>query len=213
MGRYAPPRDPTDDIARQTNGHSVNTTARFLIAGTLFAFSGFAWAGPDTEAIPALQAAADVLREAGGADAAFLPAGMVRTSWSSDNLASVLRYPTDELAVVKLRGSQLRAALERSVSLFPSPNDSFLQISNLDVTFSRTAPADSRIKSARIGGGAIDDARSYSVAMPATLARGGLGYFKVWDKSQIERIVAGVTLETILRGKHAYDSAPRWQPS
>lgn len=184
---------------------------RHLVLGGLILISAWATAqNPAVEAFGPAQSAADALRSAAGADAAFLPAGMIKESFDRDNLASLLQYPTDELAVVSLRGSQIRQALERSVSLFPSPNTSFLQLSNLEATFSRTAAADRRIVSVRIGGGNLDDGRSYNVAMPGSLARGALGYFKVWSGAPVRIVQEGQTLETILKGKRASDSAPRW---
>jgi 2',3'-cyclic-nucleotide 2'-phosphodiesterase (5'-nucleotidase family) len=178
--------------------------------GLTLGLTGAAFAGPGTEAFGPAQAAADVLRSAAGADACFLPAGMIRESGTPDNLASILQYPTDELAVVDLKGAQIRAALERSVSLYPSSSTGFLQLSGIEATFSRSAPVDKRIVSVAIGGSRLDDAKSYSVAMPVSLARGGYGYFKVWDKNQITRTLENATLESLLKGKRGSDSPPRW---
>lgn len=170
-----------------------------------------ALAGPDTEPTVGAQAAADALREAAGADAAFLAAGMVRDTFDPSDLSTILRYPSDEVAVVNLRGSQIRQALERSVSLAPSPSDSFLQLSGLEATYSRSARPEARIQSVSVGPTRLDDARTYTVAMPGTLARGGLGYFKIWDRSQIVKTLDGMTLSQILKGRRAGDSAPRWR--
>lgn len=178
----------------------------------LFALSvlGHATGGPDSEAHGPSQNIADAMRSAAGAEIAFLPAGMLKDKGDAANLASWLQFPTDEVAVVSLRGAQIKLALERSVSLFPSPNSSFLQVSGLQVTFSRSAPADRRIQSVTVGAAALDEGRTYSVAMPFTLARGGLGYFKVWDRNQITRTLAGTSLESLVRGKPSENSAPRW---
>lgn len=168
-----------------------------------------AWAGPDTEAYAPAQIAADVLREAAGAEIAFLPAGMLKDAHQSDNLASLLQYPTDELAVVSLRGSQIKLALERSVSLFPAPCSAFLQVSGLEYTFSKSASPDSRVLSVLVGEQKLEPGRTYTVAMPATIARGGLGFFKIWNRDQISRVLPGVTLESLLRGKATSPSAAR----
>lgn len=163
-----------------------------------------------TEAYGPAQAAADVLRAAAEVDAAFLPAGMLKDQHDSGNLASLLQYPTDELAVLSLRGSVVRQALERSISLYPSPSSAFLQLSNLEVTFSKSAAADKRIVAVRLGGAPLDDGRTYTVAMPGSLARGGLGYFKVWSNAPLRTVQAGRTLEDFLKGKPATPSAARW---
>jgi 2',3'-cyclic-nucleotide 2'-phosphodiesterase (5'-nucleotidase family) len=168
-----------------------------------------AQAGSDAN-LPA-QAAADVLRSAAKADIAFLPSGMLRdTPVQRDNLASLLQFPTDELAVVGLKGSQVKAALERSVALHPSPSSSFLQLSGLEVTFSKSADPDRRVVSVTVGQNRLDESKTYAVAMPSTLARGGLGYFRCWERSAISRTLTGVTLESLLKGKPYTDTKPRW---
>lgn len=157
------------------------------------------------------QAIADLLRKAGEADFAFVPAGVVRNVNPNGSLAEVLEYPTDQVCVVELKGSQIKLALERSVTLFPMGNGAFLQLSGMTVTFKPTAPVDHRVVSVRLqNGGTLEDARSYTVAMPATLARGGLGYFKVWDKTQIVKTLDGATLESVVKGQPMIVTDPRW---
>lgn len=147
---------------------------------------------------PMAQAAADVVREAAGADIAFLAAGLLKES--TGDLASIMRYPTDEIVVITLSGAQLKKALERSLSNYPQPNDGFLQISGMTVVFSESAPPESRILEVKVGDALLSAGRQYTAAMPATLARGALGYFKIWDRSQISRN-SGQTLESKLKGK------------
>lgn len=170
--------------------------------------TGAAIAGPDTEAHAPSQNIADALREAAGAEAAFIPAGMLRES-TSRALAEFLQYPTDQIAVVQLTGAQIRQALERSVSLYPSPNSSFLQLAGMEVAFSRSAQPERRITSVSVGGGALSDSRTYSVAMPRTLARGGLGYFKVWEREAITTTLE-ITLADAVGGRQAEPSPARW---
>jgi 2',3'-cyclic-nucleotide 2'-phosphodiesterase (5'-nucleotidase family) len=188
---------------------NVLRSLRAVAASALILGSGAAWCSPETEAFAPAQAAADVLREAAGAEIAFLPAGMLKSAFEPENLASLLQYPTDELAVVNLRGSQIRLAFERSVSLFPSPSSAFLQLSGIEFTFSRSAAPDSRVLTITLDGQRLDPNRTYSVAMPATIARGGLGYFRVWNRDQIARVMTGVTLESLLRGRPVKASPAR----
>jgi len=183
---------------------------RSIILLSFFSLSVLAFAGPETEAHGPSQNIADVLREAAGAEAGLIAAGMIKTGNDTD-LGSFLRYPTDEVAVVELKGSQLRSALSRSVSLFPSPYDSFLQLSNMEATFRKSATPDNRLETVMLGGQKLDDSRTYKVAMPLTLARGGLGYFRIWDKKQITKTLDGVTLEDLMSGKKVTPSAPRWK--
>lgn len=164
----------------------------------------------ETGASSAAQAAADAIKSAAGTDGAFLAAGLVKDSFQKDKLETILQYPTDEIVVLNLTGSQLRQAFERSLSLYPQPNTSFLQISGFEVTYSKSASPNKRVVSVTAGGSALQDSKTYTVAMPSSLGRGGLGYFKIWDKSNISKTLTGTTVESALRGKSASDTSPRW---
>ena len=168
-----------------------------------------AFAGHDTEATSGGQFVADLLREAGGDDLAFMPADGLRAKFEVDYFKTILKYPTEGISVVSLTGLQIRQALERSVSLSPTPNDGFLQVSNVEFSYNPRQEPDRRVISVTIAGAKLDEKRTYSVAMPANLARGGLGYFKVWDREEIKKSLAGVTMEDILDQKVFRDSAPR----
>jgi len=165
---------------------------------------------PDSEAHGPSQMIADQIRSAAGSDAAWVPAGMLKDSFSPNDLATLVQFPSEEVAVVNLRGSQVRAALEKAISIYPASSSAFLQVSGLEVVFSKSAPPDKRIVSVTIGGGKLDDGRNYTIAMPLTLARGGYGYFKVWDKNQITRTLENTTLDSLLKGKRAAETSPRW---
>jgi 2',3'-cyclic-nucleotide 2'-phosphodiesterase (5'-nucleotidase family) len=169
------------------------------------------WAseGPGTEAHLPSQAAADVLREFTGADGAFLAAGLVKENYRSDNLASLLQYPTDEVVVVSLKGSQIKQAFERSLSFYPQSNNSFLQLSGFEVTFSKNAPSGQRVVAVMAGSAKLDEDRTYTVAMPNTLARGALGYNLIWDKSKITKKF-DETVESVLKGRKFVETSPRW---
>lgn len=159
------------------------------------------------------QCAADALRDYAHADGAFIAAGLLKASMQKDNLAALFEFSSDEIVVVKLNGSQLKEAFERSLSVYPMPNSSFLQISGFQVAFDGSAPIGQRVKSATALGTPIDNSRTYTIAMPARLARGGFGYFKIWDKADIVQTIAGATVETALKGKPVIDTSPRWVAS
>jgi len=183
---------------------------RTKLSVLLIAAATLSWAGPETEATAAGQSIADALRDAAKTDFGFIAAGLMKTG-NGEDLAGFVQYPADEIAIVKLTGKQIRSALERSVSLFPSPNPGFLQVSGLEITFSRSASIDSRITSVSANGAGLDPTRTYTVAMPGGLARGGLGYFTIWDKSAIDRTLSGVTLESVVKGKSASSRGLRWK--
>lgn len=156
------------------------------------------------------QAAADALRSAAQSDGAFIAAGLLKESFQGDNLASMMQYPTDEIVIVRLKGSEVRQAFEQSLKLFPQENTSFLQISGFEVEFSAGGDPGKRVLNVKAGNGELDENRVYSIAMPATLGRGGSGYFKIWDRSKIIATVPDVTVESVLRGKKASESRQRW---
>jgi len=166
--------------------------------------------GPDVGAHSASQSAADVIRDFVKSDGAFLAAGILKKPYQKDNLASLLQYPTNTIVVLSLTGAQIKEAFERSVALYPQPNGCFLQISGFNVTFQKNGPPYSRIVSVTAGGAKLDEAKSYNIAMPSDLAHGGLGYFKVWENAKTVKTFDKITIEEVLRGKHAVDTPARW---
>ncbi len=158
------------------------------------------------------QAAADVLRAFAGTDGAFLAAGLVKQDYSRDDLSTLLQYQSDELVVVTLTGKEIKQAFERSVNFYPEPNASFLQVSGFEVTFAKNPEASPRVITVTVNGSRIEDARTYTVAMPSSLGRGALGYFKIWDKSKITKTFTGQTAEATLKNKKFVETSPRWLP-
>jgi hypothetical protein len=187
-------------------------TSRTLLALTLCLAGTSALAQDDPQAGPhaAAQSAADALRQAAGSDGAFIAAGLIVRPKAKD-LAQMMQFATDEILVLSLSGSQIRRAFEKSVSIYPHPNSSFLQVSGFEITFSRSASPDKRVTSITVSGAPLQDGRTYTVAMPASLGRaGGFGYFTIWDQSTPTRTLTGATVESVLRGKSPSPSSPRY---
>jgi 2',3'-cyclic-nucleotide 2'-phosphodiesterase (5'-nucleotidase family) len=176
----------------------------------LFSLVASAFGGPDTESFGPGQAIADEIRSVAGTDIAWIPAAMLEDEGKGD-LSTYLKFGTDEISIVSLTGEQIKLALERSVNLYPTPNPSFLQISGLEVSFSKSAAPDSRIRTVLVNGIELNSKQSYDVAMPITIARGGLGFFTVWKKTSITRTMEGTTLEKILKGKSGFARTSRWK--
>lgn len=181
--------------------------SRTLAASFVFVLSVFAHAQGKSAIAPG-QSIADVLKEATGADLAFMPQGMFTPG--AGDLAKQVQYATDTASVVSLTGTQIRGALERSVSLFPTESPAFLYVSGLSFSFNPGAAAEKRVTEVQVGGSPLDPARKYRVAMPGNLAKGGLGYFKLWSKQAVDP-QAFPTLEDLLKGKSATASEPRWR--
>ena len=157
------------------------------------------------------QAAADAIKTAAATDGAFVAAGVLKDGYDkTQDLASMLLYPEDQIMVLKLTGAQVRDALERSVSLYPQPNSSFLQLAGFEATFNKNASDGHRITSVTANSSALNNASTYTVAMPARLAQGGYGYFKCWHDSDIVKTIENATVESVLKGKSYTDSSPRW---
>jgi len=185
--------------------------SRTLIFTTLALFAGQVLADdkPDVGPNLAAQSAADALRDFAGADGAFIAGGQLKDSFDRNDLSTMLQYATDEVVVLNLTGEQIKQAFERSISLFPSANQSFLQISGFEVSFRKSASA-VRIVSVTANGNALENSHTYSVAMPMNLARGAVGYFRVWDAKHSAKTFPQTSMETVLKGKKATDGSPRW---
>jgi len=164
---------------------------------------------PSTGAHLASQCAADAIRREAGSDGAFLAAGYVNPSYDPNNLASLLQFPAEHIVVLNLTGSDIRAALQRSASLYPEPNTSFLQLSGFTVEFRGSGSAAGRILNVTVGGAPLEMSKTYTIAMPSGLAEGALGYFKIWDKSKIAKTL-DITVEKALAGKPYLPTTPRW---
>lgn len=138
----------------------------------------------------------DALRDASGAEVAWLPAtafhevSLSRDTPPAEMVTRLLPYRDDRIVVLKLTGAQVLQALERSLTLYPQPNAGFLQVSGLQVTFDPAKPAGERVVQVLIGTEnkqELQPQQEYRVATSVTLAYGALGYFKVWDRSAVER--------------------------
>ena len=184
-----------------------------LIGCLLFSFtSAFAEDGPDSGAHSPSQCAADAIREFASSDGAFLAAGLLKSSFKKENLATLLEYPNNSIVVLSLTGTQIRAAFERSVSIYPQPSEIFLQISGFEVTFKKSGAPNNRIVSITVNGSKLEETQSYTIAMPSSLAHGGLGYFKIWENAKTVKTFDKTTIEQVLKGNKASDTSPRWLP-
>jgi len=182
----------------------------FALPLAILACAAFAQSSdPSTGAHLASQAAADAIRKEAGSDGAFIAAGYINPNYDSNNLATLVQYPAEKIVVLNLTGSDIKAALQRSASLYPEPNMSFLQISGFNVEFRGSGPAAARILNVAVNGLPLEMSKTYTVAMPAGLAGGALGYFKIWDKSKIAKTLDS-TMEHALSGKPYLPTAPRW---
>jgi len=118
---------------------------------------------------------------------AFKPGTIPADNPTAQQIASLLQTPDEKWAVSKLTGAQIRAALERSLSRLPLPSSAFLQVSGLKVKYDPQAPRNHRITSLQTNTGPLEINKKYQVVMPLFLAKGGSGYFQIFDKDDIVR--------------------------
>lgn len=168
---------------------ALGTLAKAQTVGTTA--TDVSWAGSRTRETTAGNLVADAVRSAASADVAIVAADALtgatvsRGALTEAGLKSLLTDPEDEIATLVLTGAQLKVVLERSVGAHPRPFDGFLQVSGLTLTFDNGRPARDRVTEVRVNGATLDANRRYRVATMATLAGGGLGYFRIWDARDV----------------------------
>lgn len=136
----------------------------------------------------------DAIRAQVKADVALITASELKETIipkgdiSAKDVASAITYQNDPIVVLKLRGDQIRQALERGVAIYPQKNLGFLQVSGLRFAFDPTKPKESRITSVAVGAKSLDPSAIYTVGVSSSLGNGALGYFRIWDKEQITSV-------------------------
>ncbi len=133
---------------------------------------------------------ADAARASVNAEMAVVQASQIRQltlpagDLTREALTDALLYPDEQVVLVEITGAQLQAALERGLSMLPKPNTAFLQVSGVSITLRSEAPEGQRVLGVRVGAAPLVADRKYKAAMPASLAKGALGYFRVFNGLQ-----------------------------
>lgn len=134
---------------------------------------------------------ADAVRAAVGSDiavipsAAFKPGASVPRAATGEQAAGLVEPASDVIVVLSLRGAQVLAALEFSVSFAPQKSAGFLQVSGLRFVYDPARPGGKRVSSVTVNGAPLDAVKTYKVATTRPLANGQQGYFNIWEKDQI----------------------------
>lgn len=128
----------------------------------------------------------------------------------------MLAFPDDAVAQMQLSGAQLRAALERAASAYPTASPAMLHVSGIQARFAPGAPAGQRVTSLLVNGREAAATAQFSVAMPASLADGGAGYFSIWNGAQARRLKVtlrdSIAAYTAGRGTVSPDETTRFGP-
>ncbi len=192
------------DAPRTMIRRALSLPALFLLVSPLLADD------PSLGATAAGQSVADALREFTKSDVALVPAGVLRDSAKRDDATAALAFGSDGVVAISVSGAKLREALERSVAAYPQSSVGFLQVSGVEATFKKSAPANARLTSVMVNGAKLDDGRTFVVAMPRSLQQGQLGYANLWENSTILDSFGKSTLESIVKGRRVGSFVARW---
>ncbi|CAM3894738.1 bifunctional metallophosphatase/5'-nucleotidase [Corallococcus sp. ZKHCc1 1396] len=128
---------------------------------------------------------ADTFREATGADVALVNGGAVRAdrvlpagTMTRRELYSLMPY-RNELVMLEVTGTTLRAALENGVSLSSvdgKPPGRFPQVSGLRFTYDLRKPPGERVTRVEVRGRTLDETAVYRLATLSFIASGNDGY-------------------------------------
>ncbi len=136
---------------------------------------------------------ADGVRTSLNADIAFVQASQIRPDLlpagdlTREALVSSLLFPDEPTVVVEMPGWMVTDTLERGLAFLPRPSTMFLQVSGVSVTFRATDPMGRRISEITVGGAAIAANKTYQVALPSSLAKGAMGYYRVFTDLKVKQ--------------------------
>ncbi len=161
---------------------------------------------PDKSETPIGDLVADAIRNVLKTDIAFIAASELKPKdppfppgkISSADITNLVSYADDPLAVLQMPGRAIHHALERSISIYPQPNLGFLQVSGLRFTFDPNKPSGERIVSVTIGNSPLSDDEIYTVGVTNSMANGALGYWKVWNESNIKERRPSLNIPTAI---------------
>jgi len=175
---------PPPEVARRA-AHWRASVAR--LAGRKVAESSAPIVRRYTGASPLGNLIPELMRRATGADVALYNAGGLRADLPAGvitrgDVTSVLPFD-NRLVVVRLRGSSLRAALERGLG----NEHGMLQQSGMTVRYDPSARPGRRIISVRVGRTPLDPDRAYTVATIDFLIQGGDGYTSLTQGRLVSR--------------------------
>ncbi|WP_193183897.1 bifunctional metallophosphatase/5'-nucleotidase [Nisaea sediminum] len=126
---------------------------------------------------------ADAMRAATRADAALTNGGGIRgdTTYVEGRVLTRKDVLTElpfgnKTVTMRLKGSDLKAALENGVSKVEEAAGRFPHVSGISFAYSGNKPAGSRVSDVKVGGLPLDLGKVYVVAVNDFVARGGDGY-------------------------------------
>lgn len=152
----------------------------------------------------------DALRATGNTDLALVNAGSLTPGTlkagaiDQQQVNALLSFPNDDVVILPINGTALRAAMELSLRAYPTSSPAFLQGSGWEGTYNPQAPAGKRLTTLKINGQDVSPDRTYQVAMPVSLAQGTNGYFAYWNDASAQSLKTPIAtaVTSYLREKH-----------
>ncbi|TKH44031.1 multifunctional 2',3'-cyclic-nucleotide 2'-phosphodiesterase/5'-nucleotidase/3'-nucleotidase [Paenibacillus terrae] len=122
----------------------------------------------------------DAMRDISGADVALTNGGGIRASIKTGtvtkgDIITVLPFG-NQIVTLKVKGSDIQAALENGTAAYPEPSGGFPQVSGISFKIDTSAAKGSRVHSILIGGKALDPDATYTLATNDFTAVGGDQY-------------------------------------
>lgn len=125
---------------------------------------------------------ADALRAETGANVALMNAGSIRgdriyPAGPLTRRTLLAMHPFGNVVtVIEVPGRVLLRALNSGVSKLPASAGQFPQVSGVTMTVDATAPPGDRVRDVRVNGQALDLVKSYTLAIPDYILKGGDDY-------------------------------------
>jgi 5'-nucleotidase/UDP-sugar diphosphatase len=142
----------------------------------------------------------DAMREATGADVAVINSGAIRTSIDSGDITKgeiITVLPFGNYVVAKkVKGADIKAALELGARVYPEPNPAFLQVAGLTYAIDKNKPAGEKVSAVKVKGQDLDLDQEYLLATNDFLAAGGDSYTMFKDQPVVSE---GSALDEILQ--------------
>ena len=139
--------------------------------------------------------AADAILEYAQAEVAITNGGGIRASIPAGDITLkdvVTVFPFGNIVVTKeILGSDIKAALEHGLRMYPDQNGGFPQIAGMKVVFDPAREAGSRVTSIEISGAPIEEDKLYLLATNDFMAVGGDGY-TMFTSAPIAKMFGGL---------------------
>lgn len=129
---------------------------------------------------------ADTMLEASGADAVIINGGCIRASIdigeiTRGEVVTVLPFG-NYLVTKRVKGADIKAALEQGASAWPELSGGFPQVAGLTFVFDNAKAAGEKVSSVTIKGKALDLNQEYLLTTNDFIAAGGDGYTMLKDR-------------------------------